>query len=166
MGALAVHQNNSTVLPPVKVLISVSRERGWLMDSTLVGSIGKTYHLLPQERWIARRIVARWERIDSPKGILRRNGLASANLRAGAVGDAMIAAPLSIALLIATDVVATHHPANATPFIINILIYFVLAGPFVFLQYRRRLQSMRETRAYRANELVGTVAGDSGTEDD
>jgi hypothetical protein len=132
------------------------------MDATLVGTKDKTYHLMPHERWLAERLVKRSERVDSPKGILRRNGFLATALRAGAAADAMIVAPLSLALLIATYVVANSHPANATPFIINILVYFVLAGPFFVFQYRRRFQSMRESRAYRAaqTDAVSPTATD------
>jgi hypothetical protein len=66
------------------------------------------------------------------------------------VANALIVSPLSLALLIATTVVVHHHPQNATPLIINIVLYAILAGPFLFLQFRRRFQSMRETRAFRA----------------
>jgi hypothetical protein len=120
------------------------------MDATLVGTAGKSYHLMPHERWLAERFVARSEKINSPKGVLRRSGSSATALRASASANAMIVSPLSIALLIATAMVANHHPESALPFIVNILIYFVLCGPFLVLQYRRRFQSMREARAFRA----------------
>jgi len=129
---------------------AVKPEEGWVVDVTLVGTSGRTYRLMPHERWLAERLVARSEKIDSPKGVLRRSGSSATVLRAGATANAMIVSPLSIALLIATAVVANHHPESAMPFIINILIYFVLCGPFLVLQYRRRFQSMREARAFRA----------------
>lgn len=125
-----------------------------MVDSTLVGIKGRTYHLLPHERWLAERIVAKSKMVESPKGLLRRSGFSATVLRAGVTANAMFVAPLSLALLIATYVVADHHPTNALPYIINIVVYFLLAGPFFLLQYRRRIQSLREGRAYRAGQLV------------
>ncbi len=120
------------------------------MDSTLITTTGKVYHLMPQERWFAERLIARAKRIDSPTGALRRNGYSATVLLLGSVGNAIIGYLLSVVLLIAMYVAANHHPVNATPYIINILIYLILAGPIYFLLLRRRLQSLREARAYRS----------------
>jgi hypothetical protein len=66
------------------------------------------------------------------------------------VANALIVSPLSLALLIATTVVVHHHPKTVLPLLINIVLYVMLAGPFLFLQFRRRFQSARETRTFRA----------------
>jgi hypothetical protein len=120
------------------------------LDATLVGASGKTYHLMPHERWLAEYFVARSGTVEAPKGSLFRSGPSATALRASSVANALIVSPLSLALLIATAVVAHHHPQSVTPFIINITLYVVLAGPFLTLQFRRRFQGVRETRAFRA----------------
>jgi hypothetical protein len=137
------------------------------MDVTLVGANGKTYHFLAHERWVAERLVARYERLDSPKGILRRNGLSASILRASGAADSLVVAVLTLALLIATEVIQSDHPATIAPFVINVFVFCALAGPFAFLQSRRRVQSMRETRAYRtgvSSDGAGSVesASDNG----
>ena len=121
------------------------------MDPKLVSTTGKIYHMMPQEIWFVERLMARAQRIDSPTGVLRRNGYSSTVLRFGSVGDAIIGYLLSVALLIAMLLATNHHPVNATPYIVNVLVYIVLAGPIYFLLLRRRLQSSREARAYRSS---------------
>ena len=120
-----------------------------MMDSNFVGYRGTSYHLLPHERSMAASYEKKFEKVHTKTGALRRNGSASAALRAAATANAMIVGLFSIALLIATSMVAEHHPVSPTRYIINIVIYFIVAGPFLFLQWRRRIQSGREARAYR-----------------
>jgi len=120
------------------------------VDASLTGSNGRTYHLWPHERWWVDRFLPRVKMSDSPKALLRHSGYSATVLRISGMASAMIGGPLSFALVIATAVVAGHHPVTATPYIVNVLIYFIVAGPFYFLLYRRRFQSGREARAFRA----------------
>ncbi len=119
------------------------------MDSIVVGSRGTTYNLLPHERLIASSFEKKFEKVHTKTGVLRRNGSASAALRAAVTANAMIVGLSSIALLVATSMVAKDHPVSPSRYIINIVIYTVVAGPFLYLQWRRRIQSGREARAYR-----------------
>jgi hypothetical protein len=121
-----------------------------IVDATLTGSNGRTYHLWPHERWWVDRFLPKVQKSESPKTLLRRSGYPATVLRIGGMASSMVSTPLSLALFIATWVDARHHPVTPTPYIINILIYLVLAGPFFFLLYRRRFQSGREARAYRS----------------
>jgi hypothetical protein len=134
-----------------------------MREKTLVGTTGKVYRLMPHERWLAERFVARTEKVVSPKGLLRRIGLSATILRASATANAMFVSLFSLGLLIATYEAANRHSLSITPYIVNILIYFVLSGPFYVLQYRRRIQSVRESRAYRAGQSTDG-AGDGKTD--
>jgi hypothetical protein len=87
---------------------------------------------------------------DSPKTLLRRAGYPATVLRVSGMASAMIGAPLSLTLIVVILIVNDHHPVTTTPFIVTVLIYLLVAVPFSILQFRRRFQSDREDRAFRA----------------
>lgn len=120
------------------------------MDTDVVGTRGSIYHLLPHERTMAASFEKKFEMAHTKTGVLSRNGPVSSALRAAATANAMIVSLFSIALIFATAMFANRHPVSSTPYIINIVIYTAVAGPFIYLQWRRRLQANREGRAYRA----------------
>jgi hypothetical protein len=122
------------------------------MESRLSSPTGRTYHLLPHERLVAERYASGVERVAAKKGRSLRSGSTAVSLRGAVVANALIVSPLSIAFLVTFGSQAHRLVSSTTPsweIKVWVLSFIAVVLPFWYLQFRRRVQSSRESRAYR-----------------
>jgi hypothetical protein len=122
------------------------------METRLVSPTGRGYHLLPYERFIAARFVSSLERVAIKKGRTLRRGPTSMTLQGAAAANSLIVGPLSVAFLVTFGSQAHRLVSSSTPsweIKVWVLGFIALVLPFWFLQFRRRIQASRESRAYR-----------------
>jgi hypothetical protein len=120
------------------------------MEATITGTMGRTYHLLPHERWFAERLLRRSKSASASARRTFSGGPAAVALRGSRAANALIVSPLSVVYLIVLSLNEDHFVSDGPKsFQVMILIYVVVLGPFVFLQVRRAFQSTREAHDYR-----------------
>jgi hypothetical protein len=122
------------------------------MESRLTSPNGRFYHLLPHERLIAGRYLPGVERIATKKGRPLLSGHTAVTLRGAALANAFMVSLISIAFLMSFGSQAHRLIDSTTPsWEIKVWVFslVVILLPFGFLQFRRRIQANRESRAYR-----------------
>jgi hypothetical protein len=125
------------------------------METRLISPTGRAYHLFTYERLIAERYMSGVERVAIKKGRPVRGGPIAAPLRGAVVANAFVVTPLSVAFLLAFGSQAHRLVSSATPsweIKVWVCSFIVVVLPFGFLQFRRRIQMSRESRAYRRGD--------------
>lgn len=125
------------------------------MEATIAGANGRSYYLLPHERWFVERVRSRLaKRTSSRMRRVFRGGPTAITLRMAGAANSLVIGPMSVIMLIVL-IVNEHRWANGSGWNYEVLfvIFVVVVLPFYFLRFRRFIQSTRERREFLAANL-------------